>query len=101
MYDVSLSQQAEKDLDGIVGFVAQSSPAGADHVWTHLSSAINSLEVFPQRGAPAVEEAQSWGVEVRALIVFGYCIFYTVRRPEVVVLRIVHGRRRRPVSLED
>jgi plasmid stabilization system protein ParE len=96
MHLVHVADAAEKDLLGILDYIGINSAAMAEHVEAQLSGAIDSLEEFPERGAIA-SESEKWGYTVRMLIVFSFRILYTVRKDDVVVLRIVHGSQMTPV----
>ncbi len=57
----------------------------------------STLSRNTQSGAQSQPKSEKWGYTVRMLIVFNYRILYTVRKDDVVVLRIVHGSQMTPV----
>lgn len=83
------------DLERLHAFLSDKSPTAAQRAIVALERAMESLDIFPDRGRPS-------GVAgVRELIVpFGrsaYVIRYAHRQQtnEVIVLRIWHGRENR------
>jgi plasmid stabilization system protein ParE len=90
-----VSEAAAADLARLHAFLADRSPAAADRAIAALVTAIQSLDVFPERGRP------SGTPNVRELIVpfgrSGYVLRYTysAARDEVVIIRIWHGREAR------
>jgi plasmid stabilization system protein ParE len=92
---VVVSSDAAADLDRLRAFLAGKNPDTAQRAATSLIRAIQSLDMFPDRGRPT-------GIEgVRELDVpFGrsaYVLRYThlADAAEVIVLRIWHGREQR------
>ena len=90
-----VSQSAMADLAQLHAFLDDKNPAAANRVATTLVEAVESLDIFPERGRP------SGAQNVRELIVpfgrAGYVLRYAFRRQadEVVVLRIFHSREAR------
>jgi plasmid stabilization system protein ParE len=96
MLTVILTHAALDDLDDLLAFFARESPASAEHLLESVHEALASLGEFPLR-FPIAEESPEWNREVRSMLVHRYRVLYEVRRSNVMVLRIVHGHRRRPV----
>jgi plasmid stabilization system protein ParE len=90
-----VSQAAAADLARLYAFLADKSPDAAERASAALIRAIESLNIFPERGRPSGTRG------VRELIVpFGqsnYVLRYAYRTEtdEVTVLRIWHGREER------
>jgi len=90
-----VSQVAAADLVRLYAFLKDKNPSAADRAAAVLMAAVQSLDIFPERGRP------SGTPNVRELIVpFGrssYVLRYAYRRQadEVVVIRIWHGREAR------
>lgn len=87
-----VSQAAAADLARLHAFLADKNPAAANRAIAVLIGAIQSIDIFPERGRPT-------GISnARELIVpFGrssYLLRYTysAEMDEAVVLRIAHGR---------
>ena len=90
-----VSPEAAADLNRLRAFLAHKNPDAAQRAAASLIQAIQSLDMFPDRGRPT-------GIEgVRELIVpFGSSAYvlryaYLADVDEVVVLRIWHGREQR------
>ena len=90
-----VSPEAAADLNRLRAFLADTNPDAAQRAAAALINAIQSLDMFPDRGRPT-------GIEgVRELIVpFGnsaYVLRYAhlAAAGEVVVLRMWHGREQR------
>jgi toxin ParE1/3/4 len=92
---VTVSPAALDDLQRLHTFLVGVSPAAAERAIATLVRAIESLDMFPDRGRPSVMAG------ARELIVpFGrsaYIVRYVHRRQdaEVIVLRVWHGRESR------
>jgi len=90
-----VSPAAAADLDRLRAFLVNNNPAAAKRVVVVLARAIQSLDVFPDRGRP------SNILGGRELIVpFGrsaYIVRYAhnAAQEEVVILRVWHGREAR------
>ena len=89
--NVVVTRAAAVDLDRLRAFLVKTNPAAAQRAVAVLSGAIQSLDVFPDRGRPS----QLAGA--RELIVpFGrsaYVVRYAhvAQSNEIVILRIWHG----------
>lgn len=90
-----VSEAAAADLRRLHAFLADKSPFAAAKAVAALVAAMQSLDLFPERGRPS-------GVpNVRELIVpfgrSGYVLRYAhlAARDEVVIIRIWHGREQR------
>jgi plasmid stabilization system protein ParE len=90
-----VSEAAAADLARLHAFLADRSPAAADRAIAALVTAMQSLDIFPERGRP------SGTPNVRELIVpfgrSGYVLRYTysAARDEVIIIRIWEGREAR------
>ena len=90
-----VSPEAIADLERLRAFLADKNPAAAQRAAAAIIGAIQSLDMFPDRGHPTST------ADVRELIVpFGssaYVLRYAhaARADEVIILRIWHGREQR------
>ena len=90
-----VSPEAAADLDRLRAFLADKNPDAAQRAATSLIHAVQSLDIFPDRGRQTDIES------VRELIVPFGSSAYVLRYAhlpdvdEVVVLRIWHGREQR------
>jgi toxin ParE1/3/4 len=93
-YEVSLTKDAERDLEEIYFYIAEhDSPASADHVLDRLIRATDTLKTTPDRGS-YVDELRFLGIsEYRQVFFKPYRLIYRVHAKRVVVYVIADGRR--------
>jgi toxin ParE1/3/4 len=93
-YEVRITAGAEKDLEDIVDFLADSySPAVAETVLDQLLTQISTLEALPFRGA-TVKELDTLGApQYRQLVMSHYRLIYLVEERAVYITVIADGRR--------
>ncbi|MBV8167464.1 MAG: type II toxin-antitoxin system RelE/ParE family toxin [Alphaproteobacteria bacterium] len=93
-WTVLLSQQAERDLDDIYGYIAErDGPARADRVLAALEQTVAALTRFPERGN-VPKELQALGLaEYREAHYKPYRVIYRVLGKRVVVYAVLDGRR--------
>jgi toxin ParE1/3/4 len=87
---VYVRPRALAELQEIQGFLAEQSPAAADHVFAMIKHAILSLSEFPRRCALAREDPRS-SVELRHLIVGNHRVLFYIVGDVVTVCRVVHA----------
>ena len=93
-YEVLLTEDAQKDIEGIHQFVAESdSPAAADRVLDRLVEAAESLAVFPERGAFPRELAVIGMRDFQQVLFKPYRVIYRIRARSVYIYVIADGRR--------
>ena len=87
-----IAPQAECDLSEIWFYVATESGSieVADRVVDSISDRYLLLASFPYMGR---SRAEDFGVGARSFAVGDYVIIYGVEGDDVLVLRVVHGRR--------
>ena len=87
-----VAQRAEADLDDIWLYVAKESSSIeiANRVIDTITDRFLTLASFPFMGRSREED---FGPGYRSLPVGEYVILYCVENEEVLVLRVVHGRR--------
>jgi plasmid stabilization system protein ParE len=87
-----MSRTAYRDLARLARFLVEKNAPAASRAADVIVEAVHSLASFPERG-------HAEGSEFRELIVRfgrdGYVLRYRVRRDEVLVTRIFHGKERR------
>ena len=86
---VRRSAAASDDIERIWLHVAQDSLSAADQLVDRIVEATAPLADFPDMGAPRDE----LGPGIRAVSVGVYLIFYRRRGADLVVERVLHGRR--------
>jgi plasmid stabilization system protein ParE len=82
--------KARTDLSRIHSYIAKDNPAAASRLAVELLAACDRLELFPERGRKG-RIAQTRELTT----VWPYVIVYRIRRGNVEVLRIWHGRQER------
>jgi toxin ParE1/3/4 len=94
VYEVSLTRDAERDLEEIYVYVAEhDSRANADHILDRLIKATEALTTSPDRGA-YVNELRSLGIsEYRQVFFKPYRLIYRVHSKQVIIYVISDGRR--------
>lgn len=87
-----LSAEAEDDLNEIWAYVSETSASGstADHLIDSITEQFLLLAVRPYLGRNRNDKF-GWGS--RSFAVGEYVIVYSVMGPDVLIVRIVHGRR--------
>ena len=93
-FEVSLTEDAERDLEEIYFYIAaHDSLAGADHVLDRLIKATEALRSSPDRGA-YVYELRSLGIaEYRQIFFKPYRLICRVHSQQVIVYVVTDGRR--------
>jgi toxin ParE1/3/4 len=93
-YEVSLTKDAERDLEDIYSYIAKhDSRASADHVLDRLVHATDALRTSPDRGS-YVDELRSLGIsEYRQIFFKPYRLIYRVHAKQVIVYVVAGGRR--------
>ena len=95
-YKVIVSEQAERDLDGIYSYICceLKSKTSAKGIALRLRGAMTGLSVMPKRYR--VYPLEPWlSREIRFVSVGNYMMFYLVKdaESEVWITRIVYGKR--------
>ena len=98
MYEVVLTERADRDIVSILEYVERESPAAAEQLAEHFAVAFASLRHFPLRCVRA-PESDAWGCDVHSMLVFNYRALFSVKEHRVRILRVVHGSMERPVDL--
>jgi toxin ParE1/3/4 len=93
-YEVSLTKDAERDLEEIYIYIAEhDSRASADRVLDRLVKATEALSTSPDRGS-YVNELRSLGIsEYRQVFFKPYRLIYRVHAKQVIVYVVTDGRR--------
>jgi len=92
LYDVIWSEVSEKDLMGIVEYIAADSPSNAFKIFSELKQKVSRLYRFPDRGR-IVPELQDQGIILyRELVVPPWRIVYRISEKTVYVLSVFDSR---------
>ena len=93
-FEVLLTDDAQKDLEGICRFITESdSPAAADRVLERLLEVAESLAVFPERGAFPGELEVIGMRDFHQVFFKPYRVIYRIRDRSVFIYLIADGRR--------
>lgn len=92
-YEVLWAEQAVRDLESLVAFVAQEAPLNARRLLKRLKERADGLCRLPDRGRVVPELARFGIVAVRELVVSPYRLIYRVDQKTVMVLALFDGRR--------
>jgi toxin ParE1/3/4 len=94
LYEVSLTKDAERDLEEIYLYIAEhDSRARADHVLDRLVKTTEALKASPDRGSD-VNELRTLGIsEYRQIFFKPYRLIYRVHSKHVIIYIITDGRR--------
>jgi len=92
IYDVIWSETSEKDLMGIVEYIAADSPSNAFEIFKEIKKKASSLYTFPDRGR-IVPELQDQGIFLyRELIVPPWRMIYRISKKTVYILSVLDSR---------
>jgi len=94
LFEVRFTEGAERDLESIYDYIAEvDSVANADRVLDQLAKVIDSLAIFPERGAYPKELIALGIREYRQSAFKPYRVIYRVVTPYVYIHVIADGRR--------
>ncbi|OYV00710.1 MAG: plasmid stabilization protein [Burkholderiales bacterium PBB5] len=100
-YQVTLTSQAQRDLDAIVGWIVENdSVRAAEHVLDKLLATCHKLAQQPERGAFPPELLALGIRRYRQVFFKPYRVVYRVLDHRVAVLLIADGRRNLKATLE-
>ena len=91
-YDVIWSETSEKDLVGIVEYIAADSPSNAFEIFKEIKQKASSLYAFPDRGRIVPELRDQGIILYRELIVFPWRIIYRISEKAVYILSVLDSR---------
>ena len=94
LHEVSLTNDAERDLEEIYRYIAEhDSRASADHILDRLVKATEALKTSPDRGSH-VNELRILGIPEYLQFFFKpYRLIYRVHSKRVIIYVITDGRR--------
>jgi toxin ParE1/3/4 len=91
-----LSDEAKDDIADYWSFVyknanqyGKDSQIAADSAIDTFFARVRNLETFPELGRLREE----FGKGIRCLPIQGYLVFYKIRSEDIVLARVIHGRR--------
>lgn len=89
MKNVRFSRKARRDLNSVYTYVAQDNVSAAETIVEKLYRICTLLSTNPKLGRPRPEP----GAEIRYIPVSNLNVFYTLKRGDILNVRIIHGRR--------
>ena len=98
-YKVEFLQEALDDLEEIILYIAQDSPAAALGMHDKIIEKFNNLMIFPKRGRLIPDRKMS-AIGFRMLGILPYIAFYRVLGNDVLIYRVLHGSSNYPILYE-
>lgn len=92
-YDVFMTENAERDLNEIILYIAQDNIDIALTIYDRLKTKVLSLKTFPEKGRVVPELLDQHIKDYRELIEAPWRIMYKIDGRIVTVLTILDGRR--------
>ena len=93
-YRVVVTEDAERDLEDIVTYIAKhDSPRSAEHVLSRILDIADGLAAEPTRGSPPKELRALGDKEYRQIFFKPYRLIYRIAEQQVVIYLIADGRR--------
>jgi plasmid stabilization system protein ParE len=99
-YEIRYLPVAEKDLLGILDYIARDDPEAARGFVDRIEAGIGNLAHFPKAGRRP-RDARLQRLGYRVLVLDEYLVFYVVIGRTVQVRRVIHGSRRYDFLLPD
>ena len=100
-YRVIVGPRTWRDVDEIVRFIAQDSPAAAHQWYEEIFDRFESLESMPER-CPVAPEPELDALGIRQMVVGNYRILFTIARDRSAVhIHHVRHAARKPMSSKD
>ena len=90
---VVFTDEALRDLDGILTYIGEHYPAIVASVEERMHAAIQRIGAWPE-SAPRIEKRE--GVRVVSLIPYPYRLFYQITPNGIEILHLHHAARRLP-----
>jgi toxin ParE1/3/4 len=89
-YRIVWARRAFQDLETIVSYIAQDSPAYASAVLKNIVSQTRTLINFPRSGRKVPEFDNE---DIREVLAYSYRIIYRLQQDEVIISAVIHGKR--------
>jgi plasmid stabilization system protein ParE len=96
---LAFAREARGDLIRLRAFIARHDPGAAERAGRRIVQGIQRLLRHPRLGRRVtIAPDQTAPEEIRDWLVSDYVIRYLITADRIVVLRVWHGRERRPAS---
>ncbi|MCA9470480.1 MAG: type II toxin-antitoxin system RelE/ParE family toxin [Nitrospirales bacterium] len=96
-YEVIWAETAEKDLQGIVSYIAQDNPSQARKILQKIKKSASTLTHSPLRGRVVPELKEQGIIQYRELIIAPWRLIYRVSAQVAFVVSVLDSRR----NIED
>ncbi|NMO94276.1 type II toxin-antitoxin system RelE/ParE family toxin [Paenibacillus lemnae] len=91
---VKYTPAAVDDIDEIFSYISSDDVNAAEHLLQKLDHHISSLADFPEMGSVLSEDRYTLVQRgYRFIVVHPYLVFYRVVQENIIIHRILHGRR--------
>lgn len=97
MMRLSISRDANDDLDSIFAYIYRDRPRAALELMDRIADRMKLLRMSPESG----EICEALGAGIRRVVVGNYAVYYKPDVEEINVLRILHSARDMPASFND
>lgn len=87
---IEWSHRARAELQSLVAYTKKRSPRGAARTMQRILKRVDDLNQFPEQGTAVGRGTYRLGVAQTP-----YLIFYRLKGGKIIVIGIVHGRRKR------
>jgi plasmid stabilization system protein ParE len=85
---VAWSEPAERDLDGLLGYIALDNPAAARGLLNRVMAAIEHLAAFPDSGRPIADLGRPYRERVS---IRPFRIIYRIEKKELRIVGVMRG----------
>ena len=89
-YRIVWSPEAVEDLESIAEYIERDSPFYAKAVVNKIFQSTEKLENFPKIGRIVPELGRE---DIRELIVYSYRLVYQVKKSQILIIAVIHGKR--------
>jgi len=93
---VEWSEQADRDRNGLVDYIAQDNPRAAVGVGDEITRQVAMLAEFPQMG----RAGRIQGTREQVIAGTSYIVAYRLKGNAVQVLRVLHGAQQWPARFD-
>lgn len=92
IYEVQITQEALRDLESIYDYIKNklSAPQAAENLYNRITSAVLSLDCFPERYV-ILQSKKEYLRSMRRMVVGKYSVFYVIKSDTVIVTSILYS----------
>ena len=89
-YRIVWSPEAVEDLESIAEYIERDSPFYAKAVVNKIFHSTEKLKNYPKIGRVVPELGRE---DIRELIVYSYRLVYQVKKSQILIIAVIHGKR--------